>query len=255
MLSDCSSNLCKSDSPKEPCTLCIYMQLCVRDEQKSSQKLAEENYYHDSNHPRGYLPGQGSTSTDDDLIENAPELPNREYFEDIDFVAQEFDLFFRRRPDVSSSLTEKVESRIREDRTEMEVLDSCEQPVKDKSTTEASHCMSLTNGNSDHAFQSLKPGKQPSASVNVCEKGSLENHYQALSEATKHCDSKLYQSLSFSHTSSNSREQPRKDKCTTEANHYMSLMNGDSENAYQPLKPGKQQSASVNVCEKVFGES
>ena len=160
-------------------------------------------------------------------------------------------------PDVSSSLTEKEESRVREDRTEMEVLDSSEQPVKDKSTTEASHYMSLTNGNSVHAYQSLKPGKQPSASVNVCEKGSLENHYQALSEATKHCDSKLYQSLSFSHTSSNSREQPRKDKCTTEANHYniMSLTNGDSDDAYQPLKPGKQQSSSVNVCEKSFGNS
>ena len=222
-----------------------------RDEQKSPQKLAEENHYHDINNPlaNGYLPGQGNTSTD--LIGNPPELPDREYFEDIDFVSQEFDLFFRHRPNVSSSLTEKEKSRKGDDGIELEVLDSShsEQPVKDKYITEASHYMSLTNGNSDHIYQSLKPGEQPSASVNVCEESSLENHYQALSEATKHCDSNLYQSLSFSHTSSNSREQPGRDKCTTEASHYnnISLINGDSENAYQPLKPGKQQSASVNV--------
>ena len=226
-----------------------------RDEQKSPQKLAEENYYHDINHPLGYLPGQGSASADDDLIENAPELPNREYFEDIDFVAQEFDLFFRRRPDVSSSLTEKKENRKGEDGIELEVLDSSEQPVKDKGTTEASHYMSLTNGNSDHVYQSLKSGKQPSASVNVCEEGSLENHYQALSEATKHCDSNLYQPLSFGHTSSNSHELPEKDKCTTEANHYMSLTNYYSENVYQPLKLEKQPSSSFNVGEKGFLEN
>ena len=175
-----------------------------RDVQKSPQKLAAENYYHDISNP---------------------------------------------------SLTEKKERRKGEDGIELEVLDSSEQPVKDKGTTEASHYMSLMNGNSDHVCQSLKPGKQQSASVNVCEEGSVENHYQALSEATKPCDSNLYQSLSFGHTSSNSHEQPEKDKCTTEANHYMSLTNYHSENVYQPLKLGKQPSSSVNVGEKGFLEN
>ena len=38
-----------------------------------------------------------------------PELPDRKYLEDIDFVAQEFDLILRRPPDIPSKCTEKVE--------------------------------------------------------------------------------------------------------------------------------------------------
>ena len=60
--------------------------------------------------PRRHLTGQKNTSdSKDDNTDRMPELPDRKYLEDIDFVAQEFDLILRRPPDIPSKCTENVE--------------------------------------------------------------------------------------------------------------------------------------------------
>lgn len=118
------------------------------------------------------LEGQGRTSKDFDK-DKTPELPERDYLEDIDFVTQEFDLFFKRPPEVPSRLTEAEGSKEKEGGTELKLMYSSEQStIMDKSATEESHYMPLMktsrkdDDSSESAYQSLQPRKQPSLYVN-----------------------------------------------------------------------------------------
>ena len=128
--------------------------------------------------------------------EQTPELPNRDYLEDIDFVSKEFDLFFKRKPDLPSraddDLKEDVDDKIDNGKMEVKVAYSEEHPTTmEKYMEEASHYMSLKKAQEDgqgsaSVYQSLKPRKQrPTVyqNVNFKEKSNSESHYQPLTLA------------------------------------------------------------------------
>ena len=136
--------------------------------------------------------------------EQTPELPNRDYLEDIDFVSKEFDLFFKRPPDLPARMDDNLNGDNNE--TEEKVLPcSKEQPAPmEKDGEEASHYMSLKvtqEGGQSSVYESLKPQKQqPSVYVNfkLKDESNSEGHYQPLMLATiesKDYTSSHYQSL------------------------------------------------------------
>ena len=136
-----------------------------------------------------------------------PELPDREYLEDIDFVSKEFDLFFKRQPDLPTRMDDNLSN----NEVEEKVL-SCskEQPAPmEKPEEKANHYMPLKvtqkgGQSSVSVYESLKPRKQqPTAYMNVKlkEESSTGSHYQPLT-LEKHKQkskdpSSHYQSLKF----------------------------------------------------------
>ena len=145
--------------------------------------------------------------TSRDGKQQTPELPDREYLEDIDFVSKEFDLFFKRQPDLPTRMDDNLSN----NEVEEKVL-SCskEQPAPmEKPEEEANHYMPLKvtqkgGQSSVSVYESLKPRKQqPTAYMNVKlkEESSTGSHYQPLT-LEKHKQkskdpSSHYQSLKF----------------------------------------------------------
>ena len=120
--------------------------------------------------------------------EQTPELPNRDYLEDIDFVSKEFDLFFKRKPHLPTRVDDNSNG---DSKNEAEEKVSCsnEQPAAtDECAQEASHYMSLKDTqeggqSSVSTYESLKPRKQrPTAyeNVNYKEESNSGSHYQPL---------------------------------------------------------------------------
>ena len=143
--------------------------------------------------------------------QQTPELPDREYLEDIDFVSKEFDLFFKRQPDLPTRMDDNLVNEDNKNETEEKAL-SCleEQPASmEKPEEEASHYMPLkitkeSGQSSVSAYESLKPRKQqPTAYVNVKlkEESSARSHYEPLRLAKHEQESKdpssQYQLLKF----------------------------------------------------------
>lgn len=141
--------------------------------------------------------------------EQTPELPNREYLEDIDFLSKEFDLFFKHKPDLPTRKDDNLNGDSKNE-TEKKVSCSKEQPAKkEKCAEEASHYMSLKDAqeggqSSVSVYESLKPqNQQPTAYENVNfkkEESNSESHYQPLIlakhvQGSKDCTSSHYQSL------------------------------------------------------------
>ena len=155
------------------------------------------NNYNLNQHLRGSALRDGKEQT--------PELPDRDYLEDIDFVSKEFDLFFKRPPDLPTRMDDNLNGD-NNNETEEKVL-SCleEQPAPmEKLEEEASHYMSLKvtqEGGQSSVYESLKPQKQqPTVYVNFKfkEESNSEGHYQPLMLATlesKDYTSSHYQSL------------------------------------------------------------
>ena len=142
--------------------------------------------------------------------EQTPKLPDRVYLEDIDFVSKEFDLFFKRKPDLPARMDDDSgdNSKSENGGTEMNVTCSKEQPATmEKCMAETSHYMSLKKAQEDgqssaNVYQSLMPRKKPIASMDVND--NKERHYQPLTLArqeSKHDDSSHYQSLNATVTS------------------------------------------------------
>ena len=155
------------------------------------------NDYNLSQHLRGSALRDGKEQT--------PELPNRDYLEDIDFVCKEFDLFFKRPPDLPARMDDNLNGDNNNETEEKVLPCSKEQPASmEKGIEEASHYMSLKvtqEGGQSSVYESLKPQKQrPSVYVNfkLKEESNSEGHYQPLMLATiesKDYTSSHYQSL------------------------------------------------------------
>ena len=144
---------------------------------------------------------RGRVSTDDGR-EQTPELPDREYLEDIDFVSKEFDLFFKRQPDLPSRMYNLEEDGCKNEdgKTEVEVATSQEQPdTMEKCAEEASHYMSLKKTQEDASvYQSLKLQKQWPTAYENASLSKTESHYQPLALAkqeSKDHTSSHYQAL------------------------------------------------------------
>ena len=120
----------------------------------------------------------------DNANDKMPELPDREYLEDIDFVSKEFDLFFKRQPDLPMRMTDVEKIEESKQRMKQLVLADEQQDVTDGNTTiESSHYMSLKKSQAESEYQSLKPREQRKTYMNVdidTKKGSEESHYQPL---------------------------------------------------------------------------
>ena len=140
--------------------------------------------------------------------QQTPELPDREYLEDVDFVSKEFDLFFKRQPDLPTRMDDNLVNKDTKNEIEEKAL-SCleEQPTSmEKPEEETNHYMPLkvTKEDSVSAYESLKPRKQqPTAYVNVKlkEESSARSHYEPLRLAKHEQESKdpssQYQPLKF----------------------------------------------------------
>ncbi len=141
--------------------------------------------------------------------EQTPELPDREYLEDIDFVSKEFDLFFKRRPDLPTRMDDKLNGDDKNE-TKEKVFCSKEQPataMAGKHAAEASHYISLKDAqeggqSSASLHESLsKPQKQQPTvyeNLKLKEESSSEGHYQPLifaKQESKDYTSSHYQSL------------------------------------------------------------
>ena len=148
-----------------------------------------------------------SASWDDE--EQTPELPNRDYLEDIDFVSKEFELFFTRQPDLPARMYGNVGDDSK-NHIQVEVSCSKEQPaaIVEDDAKESGHYMSLKNAqegsqSSASAYESLKPRKeqqQPTAYENVKEESNTGSHYQPLmlaQQESKDYTSSHYQSLNL----------------------------------------------------------
>ena len=131
--------------------------------------------------------------------QQTPELSDREYLEDIDFVSKEFDLFFKRQPDLSTRMDDNLNGDNKNEAEEKALSSYEEQPAPmKKPEEEASHYMSLKvtqeGGQSSlSVYESLKPQKQqPTAYVNVKlkEESSAGSHYQPLTLAKHEQESK-----------------------------------------------------------------
>ena len=157
---------------------------------------------------RNYLQDIDFVSQEFDLILKRPELPEREYLEDIDFVAQEFDLILKRPPSIPCRLAEKGSGKSETDGIELRELQSNENQVMNQSTVETSHYMALLktaqeNDDISNVYQSLKPERQtPHETIVEIHGGGYphNNTYQsliAIKEDVKSCDSGHYQSLSL----------------------------------------------------------
>ena len=147
--------------------------------------------------------------------EQTPELPDREYLEDIDFVSKEFDLFFKRKPDLPARKDDDSgdNSKSENGETEVNVTSSKEQPATmENCMAETSHYMSLKKAQEDgqsstSVYQSLMPRKKPIAHVDVNDNKESTNsgsHYQPLVLARqeyKDHDQGHYQSLNVTVTS------------------------------------------------------
>ena len=68
--------------------------------------------------------------TSGDGKQQTPELPDREYLEDIDFVSKESDLFFKRQPNLSTKMDDNIVNEDNKNEIEEKAL-SCleEQPA------------------------------------------------------------------------------------------------------------------------------
>ena len=145
-----------------------------------------------------------------DSKEQTPELPNRDYLEDIDFVSKEFDLFFKRQPDLPARMDENLNGDSKNE-TEKNVSCSKEQPaVTKKQTEEASHYMSLKDAqdcgqSSVSVYESLNSQKKQSILNETAkfkaEESNAASHYQPLTFAeNKDYTSSHYQSLNVIQT-------------------------------------------------------
>ena len=159
---------------------------------KRTKKSSDRSHDHttgiDYKHSK-HLRERKSTSKDSihDASE-APQLPDREYLEDIDFVSKEFDLFFTRRPELPARAPDEEESK--DDSKNKAYEDSCSKEMKneqspkiDKGTSEESHYMSLKKPPEESVYQQLTTiKKEPSlyANVTVKKEDSAKSHYQQL---------------------------------------------------------------------------
>ena len=137
-----------------------------------------------------------------------PELPERRYLQDIDFVAQEFDLFFQRPPDIPSRYANPKTVKQEEDCVELEVTHSNKVSVIDRGTEETSHYMSLIKTQEDecsstNVYQSLTcKTEQPFLATVSDKESSIEkNQYQPLTMAkgtSESHSSSVYQTINSS---------------------------------------------------------
>jgi hypothetical protein len=139
--------------------------------------------------------------------EQTPELPDREYLEDIDFVSKEFDLFFKCRPDLPPRMDDKLKGDNKNE-TEEKVFCLKEQPATaGKHAAEASHYMSLKDaqGGGQSSVSVHEPLNRPRKlqptvyeDVKLKEESSARSHYQPLilaKQESKDYSSSHYQSL------------------------------------------------------------
>ena len=165
------------------------------------------NDYNLNTHLRG-------TTSKNEGKEQTPELPDREYLEDIDFVSKEFDLFFKRKPNLPTRMDDDSGDNSKSENGETEVNVTCskEQPATmEKSMAKTSHYMSLKTAQEDgkssaSVYQSLMPRKKPFASTdaNDNKESNPGSHYQPLTLArqeSKDHDQSHYQSLNVAVTS------------------------------------------------------
>ena len=165
--------------------------------------------------------------------ENAPDLPDRGYLEDIDFVCQEFDLIFGRTPDIPTcTAIEDETDKAKEKETEITVTAEAgtvvgEQPEETESATakEMHYQALIIKLEASSVYQSLSPRMQSKSSDEECISGS-EKQYQKLSMKPK--DRHEYQCLKPRKITKMSEEEP-------------TLSESVLQNQYQPLQ--KKQNA------------
>ena len=172
----------------------------VKIKERSAKKSIEQNDYNQ----RENFATQENTLN----VNETPELPDRNYLQDIDFVSQEFDLILKRPPSIPCRLAEKGSGKSETDGIELRELQSNENQVMNQSTVETSHYMALLktaqeNDDISNVYQSLKPERQtPHETIVEINGGGYphNNTYQSLitiKEDVKSCDSGHYQSLSL----------------------------------------------------------
>lgn len=175
-----------------------------------------QNDYHDSTNK--HLSEYEKASRE----EGTPELPEREYLEDIDFVCKEFDLFFKRKPELPARTSENKESTTAKNDGGFELEPVSDHQKKIATATvkesgpgpgvpqEESHYMSLRkiqeeSSSSEYQSLTLISKEQPNAYRDTdVTKESTESHYQPLifvKPSSKSQPTSEYQSLNVTTSS------------------------------------------------------